>query len=94
VGQLDLFGAPAAPACPHHDAHHVCEFEGLDTDGSGFVHRAECKGRIPLRMCHGCGEMVSPGRWNHRDFWQCLKCVPLGTVSGHVPPLSGALQKK
>jgi hypothetical protein len=91
--QFDLFGAPPAPSCPHHDAHHVCEFEGLDTSGTGFVHPQLCKGRIPLRRCHGCGELRSPGRWNHRDYWRCIECQPLGTM-GECPPLANALSKK
>lgn len=94
MSQLDLFAAPPAPACPHHGPEYVCELEGLETSGTGFVHPSLCKGRIPLRMCHQCGELKSPGHCNHKDYWCCLACVPLGTVSDYVPPFANALVKK
>ena len=84
---------PALAQCPHHGPEHVCEFEGLDTDHSGFVHRSLCKGRIPLRMCHMCGELVSPGRWNHADWNHCLTCQPLGTLSDESRPVAEAIGK-
>lgn len=69
-----------AYTCPLHDAAHVCEDcpEPLDTDASGFVHRGDCRGRIALRTCERCGELRSPGRWNHGRGDVCLECVPLG----------------
>lgn len=82
--QLDLFAAPPAPlSCPLHDDHHVCGScpQLYDEDHSGFVHRLDCAGRIPLRPCQHCGELRSPGRWNHRDWYHCVECVPLGWMS-------------
>jgi hypothetical protein len=92
--QLDLFGAPAparAPSCPHHGPEYVCEFEGLDTDHSGFVHRSLCSGRIALRQCARCKHWKTPGTWNHADWYHCLDCVPLGQLSDMGRPVAEAL---
>lgn len=82
--QLDMFAAPApppAPVCPHHDAHHICAecSPTGDTDHTGFCHRGDCKGRLPLRRCKGCGKLKTPGHWNHASYWWCSACVPLGS---------------
>lgn len=73
--------SPAPSPCEHHGPEHVCEFDGLDTDASGFVHRQECRGRIALRLCERCLNWTTPGRWNHADWFHCLDCVPLGRMS-------------
>jgi hypothetical protein len=76
-----LAGEPTVARCPHHGPEYVCEREGLGTDYSGFVHRSECKGRIPLRRCKRCNSWTTPGQWNHADWFHCLRCVPLGQLS-------------
>ncbi len=80
--QLALFGASPA-RCTLHGPGNVCEAcpERFATDHTGFVHRDDCRGRIPLRKCHRCGELTTPGNWNHADWFHCLRCVPLGQLS-------------
>lgn len=93
--QLGLFDAPPAAGCEHHGPGNVCEFcpERFDADHSGFVHMSVCKGRHPLRMCARCLNMVTPGRWNHADWWHCIDCQPLGTMSEKGRPVWEALQR-
>ncbi len=81
--QLDMFAAPAPPpVCPHHDERHVCVecLPGACTDGLGFIHRIDAKGKLPLRRCEGCKRLRTPGHWNHRDYFHCVECVPLGST--------------
>lgn len=89
--QLGLFGeAPAkelAELCPEkHPRAYICRAcsSSGDTDHSGFLHRQVCKGRIPLRRCRGCQQLRTPGTWNHKDYFHCTTCIPLGSAA--VPP--------
>jgi hypothetical protein len=72
-------------SCPLHDAAHLCEAcpERYDTDGRGFVHRLELKGRVPLRRCSGCREWKAPGEWStvglasstNGEWFKCAACA-------------------
>ncbi len=65
-------------SCPRHDAAHVCEKcpERYDTDARGFVHPQLRKGRVPLRVCNGCGLLTPPEWWSKRDWFRCAACAP------------------
>jgi hypothetical protein len=70
------------PVCHEHGPSNVCDgCPGYGTDASGFVHRSECHGRIPLRKCRRCKRLTTPGSWNHADWYHCISCQPLGTMS-------------
>lgn len=86
MSQLGLFGAEPAPVCDNHGPGFVCEEcpDGYHTGWTGFVHPLECKGRLPLRRCNDCKQLVTPGAWNHADWFRCLQCAPLGTKK--APP--------
>ncbi len=85
-GQLGLFGeAPPKPTCALHGPAYICTACGSGgTDGLGFLHRQVCGGRIPLRRCRGCQQLRTAGGWNHKDYFHCLGCIPLGSAA--VPP--------
>jgi hypothetical protein len=65
-------------SCPLHDAAHVCDKcpERYDTNGQGFVHRQECKGRVALRGCHCCGALKPQPDWSTVDWFFCADCAP------------------
>lgn len=69
--QQPLF--PAA-SCPLHPADFVCDQEGLDTGGDGFVHKSLRKGRTALRTCKGCGNLKSKADWSGHDWSRCREC--------------------
>jgi len=73
--------------CPHHTEHDVCERcpERYDTDSRGFVHRLDCKGRTPLRQCHGCSIFKPPTEWSQVDWFRCATCAP-GAAPTPTPP--------
>jgi hypothetical protein len=64
--------------CPHHDAAHVCEDcpEQYVTEGRGFVHRSELKGRTPLRQCEVCMGWKTPAQWSLGYWFRCAECGP------------------
>ena len=66
--------------CPDHDERHVCDRcpEQYDTDGFGFAHRFELKGRTALRHCIRCGVPKTRAEWS--DEWAWCKACTLGTV--------------
>lgn len=89
----DVDPAPAAPApCPHHGPEFICPHcaECGDTNGLGFLHRAVCGGRTPLRACAQCGQLHGMGTWNHSDWFRCLDCAPHPVFT----PMVGAARKK
>lgn len=67
----------AAVTCPHHGPDAICDRcpEGFDTDGKGFPHPAERKGRRALRVCHGCGQATPLENWNVETFFHCKGCT-------------------
>lgn len=71
TAQQPLF--PSA-ACPLHSAEYVCDQEGLDTGGDGFVHKSLRKGRTALRTCKGCKQLKSKADWSGHDWSRCMEC--------------------
>jgi hypothetical protein len=76
-------------SCPHHDAAHVCSRcpERYDTDGQGFVHRHDCKGRVALRECRSCKQLKTKPEWSLIDWFRCAECTgekgePSGKAGG------------
>lgn len=81
---------PARP-CPNHAADAACLDcqNGDTTDGVGFPHPANCKGRTPLRECEHCKRFVPREQWR-QDYGTplragCETCVPDGTPAGPFP---------
>jgi hypothetical protein len=74
--QLSLVFEETPALCPHHDAAHVCNLcpERFGTDGWGFVHRTQLKGRTPLRRCRCCGKFKPRPEWGAVDFFLCRTC--------------------
>lgn len=64
------------PACPRHGADSVCEEcpEQYHTDGHGFVHYTDAKGRTPLRRCEDCHGFKPKREWSQHDFFRCKAC--------------------
>jgi hypothetical protein len=78
----------AAVSCAHHPPAYICRAcsSSGDTDATGFLHRQVCEKRIPLRRCRGCQQLRSPGRWNHKDYFHCTDCIPLGSAAVPADP--------
>lgn len=78
-------------ACPNHGPEFAClECQDADTtDGVGFPHPGNCKGRTPVRKCEHCNYFVAREVWRsehqvpYRDG--CGTCVPDGTPAGPFP---------
>lgn len=72
--QIGLFGD--ASACPRHGSGNVCDRcpEAHETDGAGFAHPSVLKGRVPLRECRLCKNMVPKDRWDTQAYSTCLGC--------------------
>lgn len=62
--------------CPWHGPENVCNRcpERFDTDGLGFPHPQECKGRVPLKECKRCAKLVAREDWIVAT-WCCRTCV-------------------
>lgn len=66
--------------CPHHGADACCpECPGhTATDGIGFPHPSEARGRWRLQRCSRCRRLVGPDRWVHdpaRALFACKACA-------------------
>lgn len=62
-------------SCPRHGPENVCDQcpERYDTDNAGFVHRQELNGRVPLKTCKRCQNLVTRDRWD-LGGWCCKDC--------------------
>ncbi len=68
------------PLCPHHGADACCPEcpDHAATDGRGFPHACEARGRKLLQRCARCRRLVGRDRWVHdiaRSVFACKACA-------------------
>ena len=78
---VDAKAAGGGAPCPHHDASACCTEcpDHRATDGRGFPHPSERRGRAPLQRCLGCRQLRNPDEWTHdigRARFGCVACYP------------------
>jgi hypothetical protein len=77
--------------CPNHAEDAACLDcqDGDTTDGAGYPHPTNCKGRTPVRECEHCKAFVPREQWRHGRpptyRAGCAACVPEGAAAGPYP---------
>lgn len=65
--------------CTNHGVDSCCTECTKTTDGRGFPHSSQCKGRRPLQRCPlGCRRWVPTSEWIHdiaRVIFGCETCA-------------------
>jgi len=64
--------------CPHHGPDACCTQCTLTTDGLGFPHPSQAKGRRALQQCRRCGKWFASYQWVHdiaAGRFGCIGCV-------------------
>jgi hypothetical protein len=71
---------PEPAPCPHHGPAACCPEcpDHQSTDGRGFPHPSERRGRIALQRCPECRELRPPEQWVHdidAARFGCTLCI-------------------
>jgi hypothetical protein len=66
-------------SCPNHDDAACCTACTSGTDGLGFPHPSEAKGRRRLQQCSFCKNWIEPAAWLtdvYNAIFCCTGCAP------------------
>lgn len=76
-GRRPLYGRGELKACENHGVEACCTVCTGATDGRGFPHFSEARGRRVLQQCSRCKGWKTPSDWVHdvkRAYFGCVDC--------------------